>query len=36
MLDKINALIDEVNTFETKSKDELEAFRIKFLSKKEF
>ena len=34
MLDKINALIDEVTTFETKSKDELEAFRIKFLSKK--
>lgn len=34
MLDKINALIDEVISFETKSKDELEAFRIKFLSKK--
>ena len=34
MLDKINALIDEVTSFETKSKDELEAFRIKFLSKK--
>ena len=34
MLDKINALIDEVSSFETKSKDELEAFRIKFLSKK--
>ena len=26
MLDKINALIDEVTSFETKSKDELEAF----------
>ena len=34
MLDKINALIDEVTSFDTKSKDELEAFRIKFLSKK--
>lgn len=34
MLHKINALIDEVTSFETKSKDELEAFRIKFLSKK--
>lgn len=34
MLDKINALIDEVTSFETKSKVELEAFRIKFLSKK--
>ncbi|MGB2231632.1 MAG: phenylalanine--tRNA ligase subunit alpha [Flavobacteriaceae bacterium] len=34
MLDKINALIDEVTSFDTKSKDQLEAFRIKFLSKK--
>lgn len=34
MLDKINALIGEVESFESNSKEELEAFRIKFLSKK--
>ena len=36
MLDKINALIDEVTSFETKSKDELEALELNFYQKKEF
>ena len=34
MIDKIQKLIDEANAFTTNSKDELEAFRIKFLGKK--
>ena len=34
MLDKVKELIGEVNAFNTTAKDEIETFRIKFLSKK--
>ena len=34
MLDKVKELISEVSAFNTTSKDEIETFRIKFLSKK--
>lgn len=34
MLDKVKELIGEVSVFNSTSKDEIEAFRIKFLSKK--
>ncbi|WP_010136071.1 phenylalanine--tRNA ligase subunit alpha [Ochrovirga pacifica] len=34
MLDKVNELIGEVSNFNTTSKEELEAFRIKYLGKK--
>lgn len=34
MIDKIENLIEEAKAFKTSSKDELEAFRIKFLGKK--
>ncbi|MBT8258600.1 MAG: phenylalanine--tRNA ligase subunit alpha [Bacteroidia bacterium] len=33
MIDKIHTLIEEANSFSTKSKEELEAFRIKFLGR---
>ena len=34
MIDRIQKLIDEANSFATNSATELEAFRIKFLGKK--
>ena len=34
MIDKINQLIDEAEAFKAQSKDEVEAFRIKYLGKK--
>ena len=34
MIDKIKELITEVETFKAQSKDEVEAFRIKYLGKK--
>ena len=34
MIDRIQKLIDEANSFTTNSATELEAFRIKFLGKK--
>ena len=34
MIDKIKEYIGEAQSFKTESKDELEAFRIKFLGKK--
>ena len=34
MLDKVTKLIDDVQTFKTTSKEEIEAFRIKYLGSK--
>jgi len=34
MLDKINNLFSEISSFSIKSHDDLEAFRLKYLSKK--
>ena len=34
MLEKIEELLVEVNSFQTQSKDEIEQFRIKFSGKK--
>jgi len=34
MLDKINALLAEINDLSVNSHEELESFRLKFLSKK--
>ena len=35
MIDKINQLIAEAEAFKAQSKDEVEAFRIKYLGKKD-